>query len=162
MSPAFHEYRKLLTELERLIADEQGDSEQADALRDRMDAPWNEMTDQERTTLETDVNVRTNVMPESHQSWQITNVSGFGNLLAPTLAMGAIVSLIVIGICKVAVSPVPEQPQPASLHSSTRYVDHSTMNTAIHDGHWFVIRGHTGILHHPDCPCLSPRNEVTP
>lgn len=41
------EYASHLVRLHRLIAQGQGDADEADAVRDRMDAPWNKLTEEE-------------------------------------------------------------------------------------------------------------------
>jgi hypothetical protein len=48
MSPAAHTYRELYDDLLRLIDAGLGDNDDADALRDQMDAPWYAMTEDER------------------------------------------------------------------------------------------------------------------
>ena len=45
-------YMELLCQLHDLIAGGKGDSAEADSLRDQMDAPHNEMTDEERHVME--------------------------------------------------------------------------------------------------------------
>ena len=44
----FAEYVSLLRRLHRLFTDGKGDSAEADALRDEMDVPWHELTEEER------------------------------------------------------------------------------------------------------------------
>lgn len=34
------------------------------------------------------------------------------------------------------------------------------LSTVKHDGHWFVVRGDTWGMHHPDCPCHSRTPEA--
>ena len=34
------------------------------------------------------------------------------------------------------------------------------LSTVKHDGHWFVVRGDSWGLHHPDCPCHSRTPEA--
>jgi DNA-binding NarL/FixJ family response regulator len=46
-SPHFFEYVALLKQLRGLISDGKGESEEADRLRDRMDAPWLQLTAEE-------------------------------------------------------------------------------------------------------------------
>jgi hypothetical protein len=48
MTPAEMKYAALHERLLALIAEGLGDSDEADALRDEMDAPWNNMSDAER------------------------------------------------------------------------------------------------------------------
>ncbi len=47
----FAEYVSLLRRLHRLFTDGNGDSAEADALRNEMDAPWHELTEEERGTV---------------------------------------------------------------------------------------------------------------
>ena len=49
---AYDEYRQLLAKLRLLIASGEGDSEVADALRDRMDVPWTQLTVEQLQELE--------------------------------------------------------------------------------------------------------------
>ena len=46
-SDAMHQYAELLLELHRMVRACNGDSDEADELRDRMDGPWREMTNHE-------------------------------------------------------------------------------------------------------------------
>lgn len=50
-SEAVHEYVRLLLELHQLIANDRGDSEAADRVRDQMDGPWRKLTPQEIQVL---------------------------------------------------------------------------------------------------------------
>jgi type II secretory pathway pseudopilin PulG len=34
------------------------------------------------------------------------------------------------------------------------------LSTVKHDGHWFIVRGDSWGLHHPDCPCRSRTPEA--
>lgn len=49
-SPA-EEYARLLGKLHELITQGEGDSAEADAIRDEMDGPWYALTEQERERL---------------------------------------------------------------------------------------------------------------
>lgn len=44
---AYEQYLRLWLELDQLWAEGKGESEEAESLRDRMDAPWFEMTAKE-------------------------------------------------------------------------------------------------------------------
>ena len=44
-------YARLLIEMHRLIGEGKGDGEEAEALAERMDAPWYAMTTQEQTRM---------------------------------------------------------------------------------------------------------------
>lgn len=48
MSDAAKRYDSLMRQLLELINQEFGDGPEADAIRDQMDAPWSQMTDDER------------------------------------------------------------------------------------------------------------------
>jgi hypothetical protein len=52
-SPHFLEYVALLRQLRGLISDGKGESEEADRLRDRMDAPWFQLTADEIARIDT-------------------------------------------------------------------------------------------------------------
>src|SRR5262249_43327769 len=45
-------FARLLMRVHDLIAEEQGDSEEADSIRDRMEAPWQAMSREERKRME--------------------------------------------------------------------------------------------------------------
>ena len=45
-------YESLLRRVHGLIREGRGDSEEADSLRDQMDAPWSRLNDAERATLD--------------------------------------------------------------------------------------------------------------
>lgn len=51
-NPHFEEYERLLIELHLLIAAEEGDTDLADEVRDRMDGPWRNLSDAERRRLD--------------------------------------------------------------------------------------------------------------
>ena len=51
MTPAGEEYLRLWDELEHLWDTGRGESDEAHALRDRMDAPWRRMTGADRDAL---------------------------------------------------------------------------------------------------------------
>src|SRR5258708_38149147 len=73
-------YARLLTEMHRLIREGKGDSEEAEALADRMDAPWYAMTAQEQARmrgLSADLHAlreggpkRADMTPEQLATWQ--------------------------------------------------------------------------------------------
>ena len=46
-NPDYVTYKRLLTELDRLIAEGKGDDEEAEAVRDRMDGPWYRLSSEE-------------------------------------------------------------------------------------------------------------------
>jgi tetratricopeptide (TPR) repeat protein len=50
-NPDFRLYEQLLLRVHELIAAGEGDSEEADELRERMDAPWHRLTEAEQTRL---------------------------------------------------------------------------------------------------------------
>ena len=50
-NPSYVEYVRLLLELHSAMAQGQGETEEADALRDAMDRPWVEMDPRERSRL---------------------------------------------------------------------------------------------------------------
>jgi hypothetical protein len=52
-SPHFLEYIALLRQLRGLISDGKGESEEAERLRDRMDAPWLQLTAEEIARIDT-------------------------------------------------------------------------------------------------------------
>jgi hypothetical protein len=47
LSESYVEYTRLLRQLHALISRGEGDTEEADELRDAMDEPWNRLTEQE-------------------------------------------------------------------------------------------------------------------
>ena len=46
-NPNYVTYKRLLTELDRLIAEGKGDDEEAEAVRDQMDGPWYRLSREE-------------------------------------------------------------------------------------------------------------------
>jgi hypothetical protein len=93
-------YARLLLDMHRLIVEGKGDSEEAEALSDRMDAPWYAMTGQEQARmrgLATDLNAlrdggpkRVDMTPERFAAWKHTLMELFTPSAAgdPDAALG--------------------------------------------------------------------------